>query len=102
MYISYIHIIERCTPTNTRHTCARTSIGRARRYTLARRAAQGVGLPVAALEHVVPHAYITKISHKPLTYIQQTVNILTIEHVYRYATLLLGVRVCLGGMRIDT
>ena len=36
------------------------------------------------------------------THIQQTVNILTIEHVYKYATLLLGVRVCLGGVRIDT
>ena len=40
--------------------------------------------------------------HKPLTYIQQTVNILTIEHVYRYATLLLGVHVCLRGVRTDT
>ena len=55
-----------------------------------------------ALEHVVLHAYTIKISNKPLTYIQQTVKILTIEHVYRYATLLLGVRVCLGGVRIDT
>ena len=61
-----------------------------------------MGLAVAALEHMVPHAYTNKISHKPLTYTQQTVNILTIEHVYRYATLLLGVRVCLGGVRIDT
>ena len=61
-----------------------------------------MGLAVAASEHVVLHAYTNKISHKPLTYIQQTVNILTIEHVYIYATLLLGVRVCLGGVRIDT
>ena len=51
---------------------------------------------MAALEHMVPHAYTNKISDKPLTYIQQTVNILTIEHVYRYATLLLGVRVSWG------
>ena len=62
---------------------------------------QGVGLAVAAMEHVVLHAYTNKISLKPLTYIQQTVNILTIEHVYRYATLLHGVRVYLGGVRID-
>ena len=55
-----------------------------------------MGLVVAALEHVVLHAYTNKISHKPLTYILQTVNILTIEHAYRYATLLLGVCVCLG------
>ena len=61
-----------------------------------------MGLAVAALEHVVLHAFTNKISHKPLTYIQQTVNILTIEHVYRYATLLLGARVCLGGVRADT
>ena len=61
-----------------------------------------MGLAVAALEHVVLHAYTNNSSHKPLTYIQQTVNILTIEHAYRYATLLLGVRVCLGGVRIDT
>ena len=59
-------------------------------------------LAVAALEHVVLHAYTNKISHKPLTYTQQTVNIVTIQHVHRYATLLLGVRVCLGGVRIDT
>ena len=61
-----------------------------------------MGTAVAALEHVVLHAYTNKICHKPLTYIQQTVNILTTEHVNRYATLLLGVRVCLGGVRIDT
>ena len=61
-----------------------------------------MGLAVAALEHLVPDAYTNKNLHKPLPYIQQTVNILTIEHVYRYATLLLGVRVCLGGVRIDT
>ena len=60
-----------------------------------------MGLALAALEHVVLHAYTNKTSHKPLTYIQQTVNIFSIEHVYRYATLLLGVRVCLGNMRID-
>ena len=46
-----------------------------------------MSLAVAALEHVMLHAYTYKISHKPLTYIQQTVNIPTIEHVYRYATL---------------
>ena len=61
-----------------------------------------MGLAVAALEHVVLQAYTNKISHKPLTYIQQTVNIPAIEHVYRYATLLLGVPVCLGGVCIDT
>ena len=61
-----------------------------------------MGLAVADLEHVVPHAYTNKISHKPLTYIQQPVSILTIEQVYRYATLLLGVCVCLGGVCIDT
>ena len=57
---------------------------------------------MAALEHVVLHAYTNKISHKPHTYIQQTVNIFIIEHVYRYTTLLLGVRVCLRGMGIDS
>ena len=102
MYISYIHIIERCTPTNTRHTCAGTSIRRAQRYTLPKRASQGVGPAVASLEHVMVHAYTHKVSHKPLTYIKQMVSILTIEHVYRYATLLLGVRVCLEGVHIDT
>ena len=61
-----------------------------------------MGLPVAALENVVPHVHTNKSSHKPLTYIQQTANIFTIEHVCRYATLLLGVHVCLGGVRIDT
>ena len=61
-----------------------------------------MGLAVAALEHVVLHAHTNKNSHTPLTYIQQTVNIFTIEHVYTYATMLLGVRVCLGGVRIDT
>ena len=61
-----------------------------------------MNLAVAALEHVVPQAYTNTISHKPLTYIQQTVNIFTIEQVYKYATLLLGVRVCPGGVRIDT
>ena len=61
-----------------------------------------MGLAVAALEHMVSHVDTNKSSHKLLTYIQQTVNIFTIEHVYRYATLLLGVRVCLGGVRIDT
>ena len=61
-----------------------------------------MGLAVGALEHMFPHAYTNKISHKPSTYIQKTVSILTIEHVYRYATLLLGVRVCLGGVRMDT
>ena len=61
-----------------------------------------MGLAVVALDHVVIHAHTNKSSHKPPTYIHQTVNIFTIEHVYRYATLLLGVRVCLGGVRIDT
>ena len=61
-----------------------------------------MGLTVAALEHVLIHAHTNKSSHKPLTYIQQTVNIFTMEQVYRYATLLLGVRVCLGGVRKDT
>ena len=55
-------------------------------------------LTVAASGHVVLNAYTNKISHKPLMYIQQTVNILTIEHMKRYSTLLLGVRVCLGGV----
>ena len=66
------------------------------------RASQGVGPAVAAFEHVVPYVHTNKRFHKPLTYIQQTVNILTIEHVYRYATLLLGVSVCLAAVRIDT
>ena len=61
-----------------------------------------MGLAVAALDHVVPHVHTNKKPHKPPTYIQQTVNIFTIEHVYRYATLLLGVLVCLGGVLIDT
>ena len=61
-----------------------------------------MGLAVAALEHMVLHAYANKSSQRPLTCIQQTVNILTIEHVYRYATLLLGVRLCLRGVRTDT
>ena len=61
-----------------------------------------MGLAVVALDHMVPHASTNKISHKPVTYIQQTVNISTIEDVYRYTTLLLGVHVCLGGVRIDT
>ena len=63
------------------------------------------GLAVAALGHVMGalHTYGTcKSFHKLLTYTQQTVSISTIEHVYRYATLLLGVRVCLGGVRINT
>ena len=60
-----------------------------------------MGLAVAALDHVVIHAHTNKSSHKPLTYIQQMVNIFTIEHMYRYATLLLGVPVCLWGVRID-
>ena len=34
-----------------------------------------MGIAVAALEHVVPHVHTNKGSHKPLTYIQQTVNI---------------------------
>ena len=66
---------------------------------------QSVGLAVAALGHVMValHTYGTcKSFHKLLTYTQQTVSISTIEHVYRYATLLLGVRVCLGGVRINT
>ena len=63
---------------------------------------QGVELSVAAFEQVVLHAYTTKRSHKPLRNMQQTLNIFTIEHVYRYATLSLGVPVCLGGVRIDT
>ena len=32
----------------------------------------------------------------------KTVNIFEIEHMYRYATLLLGVLVCLGGMCTDS
>ena len=63
-----------------------------------------MGLAVAALGHVMGalHTYGTcKSFHKLLTYTQQTVSISTIEHVYRYATLLLGVRVCLGGVRIN-
>ena len=61
-----------------------------------------MGLAVAALEQEVPHVHTNKSSHKPLTYIQQAVNIFTIEHVCRYTTLLLDVRVCLGGVCIDT
>ena len=49
------------------------------------------------------HTYGTcKSFHKLLTYTQQTVRISTMEHLYRYATLLLGVRVCLEGVRINT
>ena len=44
-----------------------------------------MGLAVAALEHVMGHAHTNKSSHKTLTCIQQTVNIFTIEHVYRYS-----------------
>ena len=61
-----------------------------------------MGLAMAALGHMFSHAHTHNISHKPLTYIQQTVNIVTIEHVYTYATLLPGVPVCLGGVGIDT
>ena len=64
-----------------------------------------MGLAVAALGHVMgaPHTYHTRKSlHKLLTHTQQTVSISTTEHVYRYATLLLGVRVCLWGVRINT
>ena len=61
-----------------------------------------MGLALAALGHMFPHAHTNKISHQPLPHIQQTVNILTIEHMYRYATLLVGVPVCLGGVRINT
>ena len=64
-----------------------------------------VGLAVAALGHVmgVLHTYGTcKSFHKLLTYTQQTVSISRMKHVYRYATLLPGVRVCLGGVRINT
>ena len=74
-------------------------------HTLARRASQSVGLAVAALGHVMgaPHTYHTcKSFHKLLTHTQQTVSISTIEHVHRYAALLLGVRVCLWGVRINT
>ena len=60
-----------------------------------------MGLAVAALKQVVPHVHTNRSSHKLLTYIQQTVNTFTIEHVYRYATLLLGDRVCLRGVRMD-
>ena len=61
-----------------------------------------MGLGPAASEHVVVHAHRHKSSQKPLTYIQQMVNTFSIEHVYIYATLLLGVRVCLGGVCIVT
>ena len=64
-----------------------------------------MGLAVASLGHVMvaPHTYHTRKSfHKLLTHTQQTVSISTIEHVNRYATLLLGVCVCLGGVRINT
>ena len=50
-----------------------------------------MGLAVVALEHVVLHAYTNKNSHKPLTYIQQTVNILTTEHIYRYVYIVMYV-----------
>ena len=61
-----------------------------------------MGLGVASLDHVVIHARTNKSSHKPLMVMQQAVIIFKIEHVYRYATLLLRVRVCLGGVGIDT
>ena len=60
-----------------------------------------MGLGGAALEHVMMHTHVNKSSHKPLTHIPPTINKFTIDHVYRYATLLLGFRVCLGGVRID-
>ena len=43
-----------------------------------------------------------KSSHKLPTGIQQTVNIFRKEHVYGYAILFLGVRVCLEGVCLDT
>ena len=101
MYTYHIYTIDQCTPTNARHTCARTSNGRARGYTLARRASESVGLAVATLEHGMRNAHTNKRSHKPLTYIQQTVNIITKEQVYPYANLLLGVRVCPGGVPVN-
>ena len=58
---------------------------------------RGGGLGASGAAH-----HTNKSSHKPLTYIQQTVNIFTIEQVYRYTTLLLGLRVFLGGVRTDT
>ena len=61
-----------------------------------------MGLAVAALGHVMqaPHTYHTRKSfHKLPTHTHQTVSISTTKHTYRYATLLLGVRVCLGGVR---
>ena len=64
-----------------------------------------MGPAVAALGHVMAalHTYGTcKSFHKLLTYTQQTVSISTREHVHRYATLLLGVRVCLGGVCRNT
>ena len=61
-----------------------------------------MGLAVAALEQLVIQADPNKSFQRPITYIQQTVNTFTIGDVYRYATLLLGVRVCLWRVRIDT
>ena len=64
-----------------------------------------MGPAVAALGHMMGalHRYGTcKSFYKLLTYTQQTVSISTIKHVYRYATLLLGVRVCPGGVCINT
>ena len=50
-----------------------------------------------------PHTYQThKSFNKLLTDKQQTVNIFTIQQLYRHATLLLGVRVGLGGVYINT
>ena len=71
-------------------------------YTLARKASRSITPATAALEHGLEHVQPNKSFHKPLIHIQQTVNIVRIEHVYRYGTLLLGVPVCLGGVCIHT
>ena len=61
---------------------------------------------VAASGHVLQdslaHTTQTSVPPKLLTYMQQTVSIVKLEHLHRYATSLLGVCLCLGGAQIDT
>ena len=59
-----------------------------------------MSLAVMVLEYVMGHVHTNKSSGKPLTCIQQTVIIFTIEHICRYATLLLGFCVCLGDKQL--